>query len=139
MIDLSDDLAALRAANAERKQLRDCATPSPWEIAGLDYFEEDAGDIVVESPGSSLFLRVPLEGSTLPQAEADARFIAAARSDQAPETIDALIAEVESLRAGIKVFHGRIKGVPWDAISDSALDGWRQVGREAIEQHAKPA
>jgi hypothetical protein len=96
------DLEAIRARNEERRKLRDAATPGPWSIRYGGINEDDEGfgvdskiepGIVAECypPAADLHRRRRLL--------ADSHFIAHARTDQAPEDVDALLAEVTALRA----------------------------------------
>ena len=98
MSDQPIDIAAITARNAERKRLMDEASPGPWvawsvdcgassswagdkaQIAGLPRVSVDRGEVFTK---------------------ADAAFIATARSDTAPEDIEALVAEVQRLRESV--------------------------------------
>ena len=104
------DLAAWKAENDERRARRDTATSGPWgfrhrcvghdvpprpgrdESCGLGWdWDEDAPFVVPPEPMRGVFAL-----------GADAAFVAASRTDQAPERIDALIAVIEQKDAALR-------------------------------------
>jgi hypothetical protein len=86
------DLAAIERRNAERRRLRDAATPGPWSVVA---------DYNLKAPDPRGGSRCPLTNSNLGHDEKKATFafIAASRSDTVPEDIDALLARVKELEA----------------------------------------
>jgi hypothetical protein len=98
MIDLDD----YRRRNEERRKRRDAATNGPWLLDDPGKETEGPakgwrrGAIVAAVARGQYVYTIP-QGGVSP--ERDRAFIAASRTDPAPEDIDALIAEVERLRA----------------------------------------
>jgi len=91
------DLAAIRARNAERRRIRDAATPGEWFYAdGYEKYDYHYG-VAVRRDRMTITLMQP--NHNLPNAEENCRLAAHARSDDAVETIDRLLEEVERLRA----------------------------------------
>lgn len=84
----------IRARNEKRRRLRDAATAGPWRT-----FASQTRSIVgVDSPGKRI-LSLHIGCKENDEVAANGKFIAHARSDTAPEDIDALLAEVERLTA----------------------------------------
>lgn len=87
------DLTKITAENEQRKAIRDKATPGPWQMTKHTTFGQ------VETGQATLYgLERYWPDPSLIMKNADAEFIVHARTDTAPETIDALVAEIERLQ-----------------------------------------
>ena len=93
------DLAALSAANAERRRRKAAATKGPWR-------DDGEGGVRYGEEGKSYFAAECY--SDWPE---NAAFIAAARNDPVEDEVDALLDEVERLRLKLENRLGEYEGI----------------------------
>lgn len=86
------DLDKIKADNAERRTMKERASDGPWAIK----YSSNVAQVVY---GKDRKILVFDTVSDFPAKETDVQLIAFARNDNAEDTIDALVAEVERLRA----------------------------------------
>ncbi len=92
------NLEQIITENAVRRKLRDGATPPPWDTEVDDEPYEDISITANYRRICKLFIDDAPEPEYNTEQRRNARFIIAARNDNACETIDELVAEVRQLR-----------------------------------------
>jgi hypothetical protein len=99
------DLDAIRARNAERRKLKDAATPAPWTRAWEHETEIQIRAMAPDAVPINIFqhrlictINRKWAGND-PDSDANTDFVAAARGDPVEDDVDALVAEVVRLRA----------------------------------------
>jgi len=92
------NLNQIETENAVRRKLRDGATPPPWDTEVDDEPYEDISITANYRRICKLFIDDAPEPEYNTEQRRNARFIIAARNDNACETIDELVAEVRQLR-----------------------------------------
>ena len=98
---MSLDLDVIKQVNEKRKVIRAKTTPGPWDAALQDGDTSQKWyDICSPEFGSIAHIsETTRPDDNVRRLKADALFISHARTDPAPKHIDALVAEVERLRA----------------------------------------